>query len=154
MFSSSRYPPSNIPWLLPYFIHCVTAEARVVLIDTYRRSRYTHARKKTRYRSGHVTSRTRKRCNVSITPLYILSGYAASNLLRYNPRVFFFFFFSYLVHVLDSTNNPSIRPGLDLRRPATYTGSTQELAHEPGRPKQLTPKVNSHYNKYRLFNAY
>ena len=36
---------------------------------------------------------------------------------------------------IDSTDNPSIRPGLDLRWPVTYTGSTQELAYEPGRPK-------------------
>ena len=49
-----------------------------------------------------------------------------------------------------TTNNPSIRPGLHLPWPATYTGSTQELAYEPRGPvdpsSPLTPKkVNSHY---------
>ena len=49
---------------------------------------------------------------------------------------------------LDSTNNLSIiRPaGLDLRWPTTYTGGTQELAYEPGRPKYPTLKVISHYD--------
>ena len=44
----------------------------------------------------------------------------------------------YYVHRLDSTNNPSIRRGLDLRWPATYTGSTQELAYEPSPLQKLT----------------
>ena len=44
----------------------------------------------------------------------------------------------YYVHRLDSTNNPSIRRGLDLRWPATYTGSTQELECEPSPLHKLT----------------
>ena len=49
---------------------------------------------------------------------------------------------------LDSTNNPSIKLGLDLLRPATNTGSTQELAYEFGRPTESTPNVISHYIIY------
>ena len=42
---------------------------------------------------------------------------------------------------LTTTNNPSIRPGLDLRWPPTYAGSTQELARtnpvDPSGPLQM-----------------
>ena len=40
------------------------------------------------------------------------------------------------------TNDPSIRPGLELRWPATYTGIAQELAYKP-RYTQVahTPKL-------------
>ena len=41
-----------------------------------------------------------------------------------------------------------MRPWLDLRWPATYTGSTEKLAYNPIRPKWPTPKANSHYNTY------
>ena len=44
--------------------------------------------------------------------------------------------------------NPSIRPGLDLRWPATNIRSTQELECKPGTPKDPTPKVNSHYDTF------
>ena len=42
---------------------------------------------------------------------------------------------------LDSTKGPSIRLGLDLRWPATYTGSTQELAYKPVDPSSPLQKL-------------
>ena len=43
------------------------------------------------------------------------------------------------------TTRPSIRPGMDLRWPATYTGNTQELAYNPADPSNPLPEVNSLY---------